>query len=216
MINSDNILLRQCAILTLSLSLLTLSACGDKGSVRNAEDTQEGLELVRDTPATPKSGNSGKADGDLTNAEQLIAEHNIHWSHPFFFSEEILEGKKGPEAALVAYPRLTKLAGSKYNERQIRECHQFTRGTTSTLDMTYQRENEVAMRLFNERKADVTKRQGQGLEHDLSLYYFELIPRYLKGVEGEDKTALKEAFWQWCIGLPNAHFEDYRNNPLSL
>ncbi len=202
---------RQGAGLTLSVCFLSLSACGDSSSnkTQDIQDTAGALQTLSEVV--------NRADTGRTSAAQLVAEHEIDWSNQFFFPLAALEGKTGPQAMFTAYSRLEKLAGSKSVDKQIRQCHEFTFSKAGVIDMTYQHENDAAMRLFNEEKARVTEYKGQRLEHDLSLHYFGLIPQYLKGTEGEDKTALREAFWQWCIELPNKHWAGhYASDPISL
>ncbi|MGI5309748.1 hypothetical protein [Rheinheimera sp. WS51] len=213
---------RKAMAITAIAGLLMLSACGDNNASDQTQDIQSVAKAVQQASELVKSADKVAAGSGNVSAAELVAEHNIHWSQHALFPTDTLDGKTGLQAAYVGYARLEKLAANKYIDRQIRRCHESVGGlaglgTLEGLANQYNFENATLMNMFKEEVATHNERKGELLENDLGLYYIGLVKQYKKTLSKDNKRSVNEAFWQWCIALPNTHWsETYRNNPINL
>lgn len=204
------------ALWFLPVSLFMLSACGDSSVANNAKDIQEGAAATNTVSELVSSADNVKAGSGRVSAAQLVLANDIHWSHQLYFPEHTFEGKVGFEALSMGMLKLEKLAANQSIERQIKECHSHTKEGQIT-GTGYKFENNPLMRVFDERFVDRTNRIGQSLDNDLALYYMRLVKQHSKMLSSDERQAVSEAFWQWCIALPNTYWTgSYQNNPISL
>ncbi len=215
---------QKCLAVTATGSLLMLSACGDSDVAAKTEDMQQAAAAVQQASELVKSADKVSAGSGKASAAELVAEHNIHWSQRALFPADTFDGKTGLQAAYVGYSRLEKLAANKHIDRQIRDCHDSVgglagSGTLTLLADTYNFENAIMMDMFKAEESESIhiREHGGSVENDLGLYYIGLVKQHNTTLSKEDKRAVNETFWQWCIALPVKHFQPpYSENPISL
>lgn len=207
---------RGVALLLLSVSALVLSACGDSRVAGKAQEHQDAAAAMQQGVALINSADKVKPGSGRASAEELVAEHAIHWSHSFFFPAEVLDGKIGWQAMYMAHAKLKKLASNESVVTQIRKCHENT--TEGRLIAAgYNFENSTLMGNYNERVISHRKDKGRYLDIDLLLYFISLVEKHRKTLTTEQFEAVSDEFWQWCIALPNTHWSGrYQDNPISL
>ncbi|SEH81016.1 hypothetical protein SAMN05660691_01604 [Rheinheimera pacifica] len=215
-------ILRHTSMLTFGISLFVLNACGDSDVANKAQEYKDAAVAVQQGMEIIDAADEVKASSGNASAAELVAEHNIHWSQPALFPADKLDGKTGLQAAYVGYGRLEMLAANKHIDKQVRDCHDSVGGLVGLgkldgLADKYNFETATLMNMFKEDEATHIERKGESLDNDLGLFYIGLVKQYKATLSKEDNRAINEAFWQWCIALPNTHWsERYRNNPISL
>lgn len=204
------------------ISALAISACGDSSTVNAAKDIQEAVAAAKKMSEFVETLDSFEVGSGGASAAQLVTEHNIHWSNAFFFPAETLDGKTGVEAMWFAYEKLKAAAANEAVDKQIRECHQQV--SSLRLLSHFYKSDESQLRLFDEEVAKAEKAvenaayYGSYLSRDIAmkLNYIGLLKQYDTALSEAQVKEVNNAFWQWCVELPEKHFMSGTQHPIKI
>lgn len=163
------------------------------------------------------------ADAAGPSAQQLVQQHDIHRRHMLYFPLDSFNTTDPMQLARMSLQRLNSLTTNTNVIEQIKLCHTTTMQSDGVMASTYlhgsKDADDEAVRQYGHQlyQAYLNKyapNKGQSLENDLHLYYIALAPNFSLDSNGR-LDALYDAFWQWCIALPNTHWTGrYQDNPI--
>ena len=211
-------ILHKASMFSLGITLLAISACGDSDVAGKAKEYKDAANAIQQGMEIINAADKIEAGSGNANAAELVAEHGIHWTHRYYFPAEQLEGKTGMAAMYVGIAKLEKLAGNESLASQIRECHERI-SMLKMLARQYKSDNEMSVKLFSEAEANAIEvySHSSSKDHAMTLNYIRLLKQYDSALNEAQVEEVNEAFWQWCTGLPVAHWQGPDSqNPIKI